>query len=96
MKPSKLMLKGYAMVGKQCRRAYYKGSPLNPDSVCAIGAYALAKHRNADEFYNTGLHGPIDDANDKFIDLFDIEIHEANDRGMPIEDIAGILAAEGM
>jgi hypothetical protein len=92
MKPSELMLKGYAMAGDQCEITLCVGDPRNPTAVCAIGAIYLADNGNA---YTYSERGSI--AREVFRKLFDSEMDVAfaNNNGMAIEDIAGILASEG-
>jgi len=94
MKPSELMLKGYAMVGKQCKGTYFEGYGRNPTAVCAIGAMNLAASGNAG-IANYG-QGDYSVASQLWRALFDCGIGFFNDEGMLIEDIAGILASEGM
>ena len=93
MKPSELMLKGYAMAGgKQCCGQYFEGDGRNPTAVCALGAMNLAKNGDAsDDFYTLRQTMVI-----RWHALFGFGIADANDKGMLIEDIAGILASEGM
>jgi len=92
MKPSELMLKGYAMVGKQCYGRYYEGDGRNPTAVCAVGAMNLAVTGCADDdFYMLREKMVV-----RWYALFGFGIADTNDEGMAIEDIAGILASEGM
>jgi hypothetical protein len=99
MKPSKLMLKGFAMAGeRQCVGNYYEGSSERPFSVCAIGALRLAATGSA-----CLSSGPIEEKAKKiFLNATGLELTRANDgkcqgqtKPMSISDIAGILAAEG-
>jgi len=91
MKPHELMLKGYAMVGKQCVGGRFShGNPYAPTAVCALGAIALGAFGYAGTFTSEAAK-----ANGVFLDATGMTITEANDLGMSIEDIAGILKAEG-
>jgi len=96
MKPSELMLKGYAMAGgKQCYGRYYNGdSGRTPTAVCAIGAMNLAASGNA----GVVNYKQVDyrDAIGLWYVKFGLSISTFNDNCMQIEDIAGILASEGM
>jgi len=93
MKPHELMLKGYAMVGKQCTDGgFYTGrDSKHPTSVCALGAVCFGA--TGDAF----AHGVREEgeASMTFQRATGCGICEANDHGMSIEDIAGILKAEG-
>src|SRR5258708_4650055 len=42
IRPSTLMLIGFAFVGKQCRGTHSEGAPYNPTAVCALGAMKFA------------------------------------------------------
>ena len=97
MKPSKAMLRGFKMAGgRQCTGVHYEGHQLRPNSVCAIGAWSLAVHGNAAfSEYNQSANEKLSEANAAFLLLCDSSITEANDEGMSIPDIAGILASEG-
>ena len=90
MKPSKAMLRGFAMAGgNQCTGEYFFGDPKHPVSVCAIGALQLGRYADADCCIGSG------DVDDVFITATGTSIVTANDAGMSIPDIAGILASEG-
>jgi len=91
MKVSDAMLKGYAMVGRQCFGTYCVGDPAKPTAVCALGAARLALTGHVRV---TTLRLRI--ASDEFENRTGFTISEANDKGMSIEDIAGILKSEGM
>lgn len=98
MKPSELMLKGYAMAGgRQCFGELCQGDPKAPTAVCAEGAINLAETGDARKFFRAALT-----ACNVFRSATWCEIAAANDGlcegqtdPMRIEDIAGILAAEG-
>ena len=93
MKPSELMLKGFAMAGgRKCNGQPYTGNPLCPTAVCAIGALRLAENGSAD----IGGHRQEMRARGAWNRLFNEYLWVANDEGMSIPDIAGILAAEGL
>ena len=100
MKPSEAMLKGFEMANhNQCTGSYYEGDPLKPDAVCAAGACYLAVYGTAepnDMDANELISAQaIGDAFFVFSKKQNGTIAEANDGGMSIPDIAGILAAEG-
>ena len=93
-KLSELMLEGYAMVGRQCRGAYFRGDPIYPTSVCAAGAAFMAGTGRA--------YPPLKERKKfsrqfvRFADSVGSSIADLNDEGMSIPDIAGIAAAEGL
>ena len=90
MKASEAMLKGFAMAGEnQCFEAVYEGKPTKPTAVCAVGALCLGLNGNALNEINTNV------ALAAFRAATNAHIADANDYGMSIPDIAGILASEG-
>lgn len=99
MKPSELMLKGFAMAGgRQCVGEYASGDASNPTAVCALGAIRLWKTGNA-----TASCDASNRAEDVFFRVTGALIFKASDDAckeqtepMCIDDIAGILAAEGV
>ena len=90
MLPSEAMLRGFEMAGgRQCKNRLCRGNPVKPTAVCALGAMNLAMtgdSRNCSQ---------IDAGSDAFFDATGELISSANDAGMYIPDIAGILASEG-
>jgi hypothetical protein len=94
LKASELMLKGFAMAGgKQCFGRFCIGDPKKPSAVCVVGAFNLAAFGNANQdssFLPVELR-PFN----RFLKSTGVSIMEANDVGMSIPDIAGILASEG-
>lgn len=91
-KLSELMLEGYAMVGRQCKRFPYMGISTQPRAVCALGAARLAAYGSA----NQPLRGSEVIQACAFASRVGIGIADLNDEGMSIPDIAGIAAAEGL
>lgn len=87
MKMSEAMLKGYAKVGKQCVGRFREGDPRHPTAVCALGAVALQICSDANN-WDTDWYL---DARTKFLDYFGVRISDANDVGLDIETIAGML-----
>ena len=97
MKPSDAMLKGFEKVGRQCRSTYFEGlMGCKPEAVCAFGAAFLALAGNAERICASDqVQKILMDANEVFKAKTGESISQANDSGMSIPDIAGILAAEG-
>lgn len=92
MKPSELMLKGFAMAGgNQCEWELCQGDGRKPDAVCAIGALALGESGSAFALFGKNVKKALS----VFYKATGMGIASANNVGMAIEDIAGILASEG-
>lgn len=90
MLPSEAMLKGFEMAGgNQCFETFCCGGSTKPTAVCAVGALRLGLNGNAFSRTNTV------DALDAFYNATHASIASANDAGMSIPDIAGILKSEG-
>jgi len=92
MKMSTAMLKGYARVGKQARGRFYIGDATKPSAVCALGAVSLGLHGTATDYCHA-LDG--DSATRAFCHAYGVSIPQANDLGLMIEEIAGMLQAIG-
>ena len=85
------MLKGFAMAGeRQCVEVSYIGNPETPSAVCAMGALQLGRYGNANHIFESTCN-----VSTAFYNATGIFITTANDEGMSIPDIAGILASEG-
>lgn len=91
MKPSAMMLKGFEMAGgKGCVGRFCRGDYRNPDAVCALGAMNLGATGDA-----LGTFDEEDAAEEAFSKAYGCSIQFANDNGLPVDVIAGMLAAEG-
>ena len=90
MKASEAMLRGFEMAGEnQCFKTSCEGKSTKPAAVCAVGALRLGLNGNALNDTNTNV------ALAAFYDATHVSVAQANDAGMSIPDIAGILKSEG-